>query len=83
MTLEPQEAVTALEYLNSVGTVGLAFIVWLLLTGRLVTRREFDRELARCEKLDQRLERALHISVRAIDAGDRLVERLPDKEMRP
>lgn len=79
MTVEPQQAVDVLEYLNSVGTIGLALIVWLLLTGRLVTRREFDRELARCEKLDQRLERALQINERVIGAGDKLMERLPEK----
>jgi hypothetical protein len=69
----------ALEYLNSIGTLGLAFIVWALMTGRLVTRREFERGVAREERLDQRLERALHIGDRAMDASDKLAERLPEK----
>jgi hypothetical protein len=68
-----------LTYLDAVSPIGLAFIVWALMTGRLVTKREHEREVLRCEKLDQRLERALHIGDRAMDASDKLAERLPAK----
>lgn len=76
---DPQQATNVIEYLNSIGTIGLALIVYLLLAGRLVTRREFDACVLREQKLDERLERALHIGDRAIDAGDRIAERLPGK----
>lgn len=76
---DAQSAQNVLDYLNSIGTVGLAFIVWALMTGRLVTKRENDREILRNEKLDQRLERALHIGDRAMDASDKLADRLPAK----
>lgn len=75
---EPQ-GLQAFEYLNSIGTLGLAFIVWALMTGRLVTRREFDLLLHRATQLDARLERALHIGDRAMDASDKLADRLPVK----
>jgi len=65
------------EYLNSIGTVGLAFIVWALTTGLYVTRREHNREIERNERLDQRLERALQNGDRAMNASDKLADRLP------
>lgn len=75
---DPQQAAnSALEYLNSIGTLGLAFIVWCLMTGRLITRREYDAATIREQKLDARLERALQIGDRAMDASDKLAERLP------
>lgn len=81
-----QQIQNGFSLLNSIGTMGLAFIVWCLMTGRLVTRREFDacceretKQEARMEKLEQRLDRALHIGDRAMDAGDKLAERLPGK----
>lgn len=69
--------VNVLEYLNSIGTLGLAFIVWALTTGLYVTRRENNREVERGDKLDQRLERALENGQRATNTSDKLADRLP------
>lgn len=75
-----QQAVSnVFEYLNSIGTAGLAFIVAALMRGWLVTRREFDACVLREQKLDQRLERALHINDRSLEAGANLAEKLPGK----
>lgn len=63
------------HYIDRIGTVGLAFIVWALMTGRLITRRENDKLEARCGKLEERLDRALHINDRLIHAGERMAER--------
>jgi hypothetical protein len=76
---EPVQTQNVLEYLNSIGTLGLAFIVYALMSGRLITRREHDASVLREQKLDERLERALHIGDRAMDASDKLAQRLPAK----
>jgi hypothetical protein len=74
--MQGQESVThAFEFLNSVGTVGLAFIVWALLSRRLITRGEFDREVTRCENLERRLDKALDYGDRALGAGEKLLQK--------
>ena len=88
MDAEVTTAKHVLEYLNSIGTVGLALIVWALWTGRLITRREFDlcakreadfQQLAAHRELDlqQRLDKALNIGGRATETSQTLVDRLP------
>jgi hypothetical protein len=77
--MDQQPVLHLLAYLDRVGTVGLAFMVYAFMRGWLITKREHDREIARCDKLDERLERALHIGDRAMDAGDKLTDRLPAK----
>jgi len=73
VAMQGQESVAhAFEFLNSVGTVGLAFIVWALLSRRLITRGEFDREVIRCENLEKRLDKALDYGDRAISAGEEI-----------
>jgi hypothetical protein len=67
-----QGAQSALEYIDRIGTIGLAFIVMSLMRGWLITKREHDRELARSGKLEERLDRALHINERLITAGERI-----------
>lgn len=67
--------IQALQWLNSIGTAGLAFIVWGLLRGHLITRREFDREVVRAERLEQRLDKALDYGDRAVGAGETLVRK--------
>jgi len=68
---------TVLEYLNSIGTVGLALIVWALWTRRLITRGEFDLLTQRELDLQQRLDKALNIGGRATETSQVLVDRLP------
>lgn len=68
MTLDPQ-------WLNQIGTVGLAFIVYALMKGWLITRREFDRETARADRLELKLDKALDYGSRAIGAGEKLIEK--------
>ena len=70
-----EQAPHIFEFLNSVGTVGLAIIVWGLLSRRLITRGEFDREVQRCERLEQRLDKALDYGDRAIASGERLIQK--------
>ena len=70
-------AKTVLEYLNSIGTVGLALIVWALWTRRLITRGEFDACSHRELDLQQRLDKALNIGGRATETSQTLVDRLP------
>ena len=79
MAMDPQPVVSILSYIDKIGTGGLVFIVWAFMKGWLITKREHDREIARCDKLDARLERALHIGDRAMDASDKLADRLPAK----
>jgi len=68
---------TVLEYLNSIGTVGLALIVWALWTRRLITRGEFDLLTQRELDLQQRLDKALNIGGRATETSQVLVDSLP------
>ena len=74
-----QPAFNLLEYLNSIGTVGLALIVWALWTGQFITRREHAASLAREAKLEAQLEKALSRNDRTLDTNDKLVEKLPAK----
>lgn len=74
--------VELLKWLNSIGTAGLGFMVWALMRGHLVTRRENDREIARgdklearCEKLEQKLDKALEYGHRAVGTSERLIEK--------
>jgi hypothetical protein len=70
---------TLLHALDKIGTVGLAFIVFSLMRGWLVTKREMDRELARGDKLEARLDKALDYGDRALGAGEVLRDKLPAK----
>lgn len=72
--MDPQTQ-AALQLLDKIGTVGLAFIVWALMTGRLITRREFDREVARADRGEQRLDKALEYGDRAVRAGVTVLEK--------
>ena len=63
--------------LNSIGIGGLAFITWALMTGRLITRREYDSLTTRCERLEQKLDKALEYGHRAVDAGKTLIDKQP------
>lgn len=69
------EVQVSFQWLNSIGTVGLAFIVWALMTGRLITRREYDGMSQRCERLEQKFEKALDYGHRAVGASERLIEK--------
>ena len=69
------EVQLSFQWLNSIGTVGLAFIVWALMTGRLITRREYDGVITRCERLEQKLDKALDYGHRAVGASERLIEK--------
>lgn len=64
-----------LEYLDRIGTLGLGFIVGALMRGWLVTGREHNREIARGDKLEARLDKALSYGGRAVEAGRAIVER--------
>lgn len=77
MNVDITPARTVLEYLNSIGTVGLALIVWALWTRRLITRGEFDLLTQRELDLQQRLDKALNIGGRATETSQVLVDRLP------
>lgn len=67
--------VELLKWLNSIGTAGLAFMVWALMTRRLITRGEHDREVARGDRLEQKLDKALEYGHRAVGASERLIEK--------
>lgn len=77
----------SIAQLDKVGTIGLAVLVvglvrllGLILKGELVTKREMDREISRCERLEQRLDKALDYGDRALGAGEQIRERLPAKK---
>lgn len=61
-----------LQVIDKIGALGLGFMVWALMTGRLVTRREHEREIARGDRLEVRLEKALDYGARGIAAGEQL-----------
>lgn len=69
-----------LHALDRIGAIGLAFIVLALMKGWLVTKREIDRELHRCDKLEQRLDKALDYGDRALGAGEQIRDRVPAKK---
>lgn len=69
-----------LHFLDRIGAVGLAFIVLSLMRGWLVTRRENDHWIQRCDKLEQRLDKALDYGDRALGAGEQIRDRLPAKK---
>lgn len=72
--VDQNAAVGAVSYLNSIGTAGLAFIVWALMTGRLITKRELDACLER-EKMWQGLYmRATATSDQAMDRAFSAIE---------
>jgi hypothetical protein len=68
-----------LPWLDKIGTIGLGFMVWTIMTGRLVIRRELDREIARSDRLEQRLERAMELGDKAVSAGRAIADKLPPK----
>lgn len=70
-----EETHQLLSVLDKVGTVGLGFMLWMLLGGRLITRREFDAVVQQRDRLEQRLEKALDYGARAIDAGSKLIDK--------
>lgn len=72
--MDPQTQ-QALQWLDKIGTVGLAFIVWALMAGKLITRREFDREVSRSETAELRLDKALEYGDRAVRAGVTVLEK--------
>lgn len=76
--MDPQLAASIWQGLNSVGIGGLAFITWALMTGRLITRREYDGMAQRCERLEQKLDKALEYGHRAVDAGKTLLDKHPN-----
>jgi hypothetical protein len=67
--------VELLKWLNSVGTVGLALMVWGLMTRRLITRGEFDSAEARAAKWEARFDKAAEYGHRAVQAGQTLIEK--------
>lgn len=69
-----------LRALDRIGAIGLAFIVLSLMKGWLVTKREMDREIGRCDKLEQRLDKALDYGDRALGAGEQIRDRIPAKK---
>lgn len=73
---DPQQL---LQMLDRIGTVGLTFIVVSLMRGWLVTKREIDREIARGDKLEERLDKALDYGDRALASGEVIREKLPAK----
>lgn len=66
-----------LQGLDRIGTAGLAFMLWTVMSGRFVLRRELDREIARGDRLEQRLERALELGDRAVSAGRAIADKFP------
>lgn len=64
-----------LHWLDSVGSLGLALIVWALMRGHLITRREYDGVITRCERLEQKLDKAIDYGHRAVGASERLIEK--------
>lgn len=74
------DQLSALQALDKLGTAALAFILWAIMRGDLVTRRENNREIARGDKLEARLDRALELSDRAVNAGRVMADKLPAKK---
>ena len=71
-----QQSIAALWSLaNSIGVGGLAFVTWALMRGHLITRREYDGVVTRCERLEQKLDKAIEYGHRAVGASERLIEK--------
>lgn len=75
-----------LGQLDKVGTLGLAVMVVglirfisLIRNGEFVTKREHDREIARGDRLELRLDKALEYGDRALGAGEVLRDQPPAK----
>lgn len=64
-----------LEYVDRIGTLGLAFIVTALMRGWLITKREYDREISRGNKLEERLDKTLAYGQRAVEVGRTVLDR--------
>lgn len=73
------EATQLLQWLDRIGAFGLAFIVYALMAGRLITRREFDSICERLRKTEERLDKALDYGDRALGAGEVIRDKLPAK----
>jgi hypothetical protein len=65
----------AVELLQKGGVlVAVLFAVWALVTGKVVTRREFDRLAAQCEIMQKKIEEANAELVKQSSTNARLVE---------
>jgi hypothetical protein len=59
-------------YLDKIGTAGLAFMLWMLLSGRLITKREFDAVVSEKNRLSGLVDIVLNINERALVARDKM-----------
>ena len=64
-----------LRWLNGVGVMGLAFVLHQVLSGKLITRREFDAVVAQRDKWESRFDRATEYGNRAVQAGQTIAEK--------
>lgn len=66
--------------LDGVGTVGLVLLVgWMLATGRLVTRREHEALLRRCERLEEMVLSSANATREVADSANAVIAHvIPD-----
>lgn len=75
-----------LKWLYGVGSMGLAFVLHQVLSGKLITKREYESTLAerdkkysdlaeRLERTEAKLDKALEYGHRAVAAGQTLIEK--------